>query len=266
MAFIILLLYITAIYIRPQEWVFAVYAWPMIDILAISTAFFLVWEISQSKKLFIITPQNTLVLCFLASIVLSHLSHTYAWGAIDSFLKFGRNVIMFFLFVNVLNSKSRLRISIWLIVLLTAILAIQGIYQYQHGFGWAGQPLVQQGKEYGIGRITWLGIFNDPNDLALTFVVAIGFLLSFIFGRTKFLAKIVSIPLASVLMYSLYLTNSRGGYLALAATGAFYFLRRMKNKFFAIIVGGALAFSVIVLGPDERQLFFPTNDNYFSPS
>ena len=251
MSFFFLLIYISAIYIRPQEWVPAVYAWPLIDILAIATAFFLMWQIAQTKRLIINTPQNILMLCFLGSIVLSHVAHTYAWAAYDSFLKFGRNVIMFFLLVNVLDSKNKLRISIWLIVLLTVVLAMQGIYQYRNGFGWAGQPLVQQGTEYVIGRITWIGIFNDPNDLALVFVVAIGFLLSFIFGSTKFLVKIAGIPLISILMYSLYLTNSRGGYLALTATTAYYFLRRIKNKLFALIIGGISVISIIMLGPSR---------------
>lgn len=251
MAFISLLLYITATYIRPQEWLPAVYGWQLINILAISTAFFLVFDVIQTKKLFITLPQSILIICFWASIVLSHLSHTYAWGAYDSFLKFGKNVIMFLLFVNVLNSENKLKISIWVIVILTVILGIQGIYQYWHGFGWAGQPLVQQGTKYGIGRITWVGIFNDPNDLALAFVVAIGFLLSFIFGDTRFITKIASIPLTGVLMYSLYLTNSRGGYLALSATLTLFFLRRMKNKILALTVGGMLVASVIVLGPSR---------------
>jgi hypothetical protein len=60
MSFISLLLYIAAIYIRPQEWVPAFSGLPLIDILAIATAFFLIWEISQNRKLFIVTPQNML--------------------------------------------------------------------------------------------------------------------------------------------------------------------------------------------------------------
>jgi O-antigen ligase len=248
MSFISLLLYIAAIYIRPQEWVPAFSGLPLIDILAMATAFFLVWEISQNKKLFIVTPQNMLVVCFLGCIVLSHVAHTYAWGAWDSFLKFGRNVIMFFLFVNALNSKNKIRIAIWFMLLLTIILAIQGIYQYQHGYGWAGQqPILDRGNL----RITWVGIFNDPNDLALAFVVAIGFLLSFLFGNTRFFAKIVSVPFMGILMWSLYLTNSRGGYLALAATSAYFFMKKVKNKFLAIVIGGLLAFTVIIVGPSR---------------
>jgi O-antigen ligase len=250
MAFITLLLYIVTIYLRPQEWVYAIYGWPVIDILAITTAFFLVWEIAQTKKLRILEPPNMLLLAFLGCVVLSHVARTYAWGAWDSFLKFGRNVVMFFLFVNTLNSPRKIKIVIWLIILLSVVLAIQGIYQYTHGFGWAGQPLI---LDRDMLRTTWVGIFNDPNDLALAFVVAIGFLLAFIFGKTNIFAKIISVPLVVVLLYSLYFTNSRGGYVALAATTAYFFLRKFKNKFLAVIVGGLLAFAIVIVGPSRMS-------------
>jgi hypothetical protein len=48
--------------------------------------------------------------------------------------------------------------------------------QIRDGFGWAGQlPVIQGGKLTPlITRITWVGIFGDPNDMALTFVIALG--------------------------------------------------------------------------------------------
>ena len=245
MAFITLLLYIFVIYIRPQEWVPAVYGWQLVDGLAILTVLFVALRASQTRRLVLSTPQNLLLLGFLVTIVLSHLSHTYFWGAYNSFITFSKHVIMFFLFVNVLDSEKKLKISLWFIILLTVIMAIQGIYQFNNGFGWAGQPLTKT------GRITWIGIFNDANDLALALVMAIGFLLAFIFSRSGIFPKILSISLLAVLFNALYLTNSRGGYLALAATMAFYFLRKFRNKIIAILIGGAFIFAIFVLGPSR---------------
>lgn len=253
MSFITLLLYITAIYIRPQEWVFAVYGWPLITILAIATIIFLLFSSFRNRNFRVIEPQSILLIVFLGCVALSHLMHfkPYFGGAWDSFIKFGPNVIMFLLFVNILNSAKRIKISIWLIIILTVILAMQGMYQFKHGLGWAGQPLVQAEEGKSLGRITWIGIFNDPNDLALAFVVAMGFLLSFIFGKTKLIIKIVSIPLIILIGQALYLTNSRGGYLALAATSVYYFLRRFRNRFIAITVGLVLAAFVLSVGPSR---------------
>ena len=223
----------------------AIYGWPLIDILAILTAFSLLFKMSQTRKLLITTPQCLLLFGFLASIVLSHLSHTYFWGAYDSFLKFSKLVIMFLLFINVLDSEKKVKISLWFIVILTVVIAIQGIYQFQNGFGWAGQPLTKS------GRITWIGVFNDANDLALALVMAVGFLLAFVFGKTKIFYKIISFSLFALLLYSLYLTNSRGGYMALAGTVLFYFLRKFRNKIIGISVGVVLVLTLFILGPSR---------------
>ncbi len=258
MAFIALLLYISASYIRPQEWVPAVYNWPLIDILAILTAFSLLFKTSQTRKLLLTTPQCSLLLGFLATIVLSHLSHTYFWGAYDSFIKFSKTVIMFILFINVLDSGKKVRVSLWFIVILTVIMAVQGIYQFQHGIGLAGQPLGES------GRITWIGVFNDSNDLALALVMATGFLLAFVFGKTKILYKIISFSLLTILLYSLYLTNSRGGYVALAGTVLFYFLRRFRNKFIGIPIGVVLVLILFALGPSRLSTISASDESAYA--
>lgn len=257
MAFIALLLYIFAIYIRPQDWIPAVYGWQIIDALAILTAFFLILRTGQNKKLLLTTPQCLLLFGFLATIVLSHLSHTYFWGAYDSFIKFSKTVIMFFLFINVLDSEKKLKISLWLIVILTVIMAVQGVYQFQHGIGLAGQPLEKS------GRITWIGVFNDSNDLALALVMAIGFLLAFVFGKTKILYKIISFSLLTILLYSLYFTNSRGGYMALGGTILFYFLRNFKNKFIGIPIGVVLVLILFVLGPSRLSTISASEESAY---
>lgn len=257
MAFFTLLLYITCIYLRPAEWILAMYGWQIIDWLAIITAFFIILESAKSKKIILMTPQNFLLLGFLGTIVLSHLSHAYFWGAYDSFIKFSKTVIMFFLFVNVLDSGKKLKVSLWFIVFLTVILAIQGIDQFKNGFGWAGQPLSKT------GRINWIGIFNDANDLALALVMAIGFILAFIFGRVKMISKIISISLLGILLYALYLTNSRGGYLALGATVFFYFLRKFRKKIFAAIIGGIAILLIFAHGPSRLSMISASEESAF---
>ncbi|MFA5143025.1 MAG: O-antigen ligase family protein [Candidatus Omnitrophota bacterium] len=251
MSFILLLLYISAIYIRPQEWVSAIYGWPLINILAILTAICVFFEAGMKQRLRLKEPHMVLLLAFLGAIAMSHLSHAYFGGAWESVLKFSANVIMFFLFINVLDSEKKIKIAIWFLILLTLILAAQGIYQWHNGIGWAGQPILQcsdEGRDI-IRRITWVGIFEDPNDLALALVVAAGFLVSFIFSKANILLKIISAIALAVLMQALYYTNSRGGYLAMAATVGFFFLLRMKNKILASVIGGILAFAVIIVGP-----------------
>ncbi len=265
MSFIFLLLYIVAIYIRPQEWVPAIYAWPLIYILAITTAVCLFFEATTRGWARIKEVPNMLLLAFFGCVLMSHISHMYFQGMVDSFNKFLPNVIMFFLFVNVLTTERRIKITIWFIILLSVILALQGIHQWNTGIGWAGQPIVQQNDvERGImQRINWIGIFNDPNDLALALVVAAGFLASFIFSKINVALKAISGLLLAVLMQALHYTNSRGGYLAMAATVGFFFLLRMKNKISALIIGGILGFVVIIVGPARMSQISATESSAF---
>jgi len=252
MSFISLLLYIIAVYLRPQEWLPAMNGWPLIYILTITTAIFVILETPKRKQTHLTAPPNLLMLGFLGCILFSHISNGYLQGTIDSFNDFAPNVVMFFLFVNILTTERKIKIAIWLIIILTVILAIEGIQQHYKGIGWAGQTpyLDKERQEF---RIRWIGIFNDPNDLALVFVIGIGFLMSFLFGKLNFLIKVTSIIMLFTIGYALFYTNSRGGFLALSAMILFIFLRRMKNKLLSLSLGGLLAFIVILFGPSRMS-------------
>ena len=250
MAFILLLLYIVTIYIRPQEWIQAVYGWPLIDILAIATAVCLLFKIGARGFTHIKKAPNMLLFAFFGCVLMSHISHIYVQGTIDSFTKFAPNVIMFFLLVNTLVTEKRIKTAIWLIIILTFILGIEGILQYYRGYGWAGQTPILAREAY---RIRWIGIFNDPNDLALLYVVGASFLIAFIFGNTNILVKLISVSMLAIIGRALYYTNSRGGFLAMAASIGIYFLFRLKNKFLAFLIGSIMAFSIVVIGPSRMS-------------
>lgn len=252
MSFIFLLLYISAIYIRPQEWVRQVYGWPLINILAIATAVCVFIEAGFRERLRAKEPQMLLLLAFLGSIAMSHIAHTYFWGMWDSVVKFSSNVIMFFLFINALNSERKIRMAIWFIILLTVVLAVQGIDQYEKGIGWAGQEIMTQTNEKTgevTRRITWVGIMSDPNDLALTYAVAVGFLIALIFGKTGLPVKLIGIPCIAVMLKALMLTASRGGKVTLGACVSFYVLSRFRNRKFAIAIGLILLAVILFVGP-----------------
>lgn len=248
MAFISLLIYIIVIYLRPAEWIPAFYGWQLLDILAIATIFFWVFVGTGSRIKFVKVPQNIFMFGFLGALVVSHLTHFYFHGALSAFIDFSKTVIMFFLIVNLVNSTKKFKITIGLLIILTLILAVQGIMQYRTGFGLAGQPLVEG------GRITWIGIFNDPNDLALAFVIVVAILLTFLFGQSAFKLKIFTLPILATLLYAIYLTNSRGGMLSLMTTVFFYFARRSQRLLFGIIVGIIFVAAIFSFGPSRLAL------------
>ena len=207
---------------------------------------------SGSKTKFFQAPQTIFMFGFLCALVASHLRHLYfgSGGALTAFTDFSKTIIMYTLIANVVNSEKKFGVTIGLLTILTLILAIQGIMQHKTGYGWAGQPLLKG------GRITWIGIFNDPNDLALAFVIIVPFLLNAIF-ISPIRYKIISLPILGTLLYAIYLTNSRGGVLALLTAIFYYFFFYLKRKGHPILGIAIAVFFVAILfahGPSRMKM------------
>ncbi len=246
-----MLLYLFCLLIRPQEWMPGLQGLRVINGLALLTAYLLFIERLGFRKYdFVKVPQNYLMVGFFGSILMSHIVHTYLGGLMQAFSAFLVNFVLFFLVMNAVNTKQKYKITIWFFVILVFALVHQGMYQVINEFGWAGQPLTY---DYLTGefRINWIGIFNDPNDLALIFVVAIGMIIPFIFGRASFIQRIMSCVFFGYLIYGVYLTNSRGGLLALMATGLFYFYKKTGKWIWGVIIGGVFVMAVLAYGPSR---------------
>ena len=107
--------------------------------------------------------------------------------------------------------------------MLNVFLAFNGLLQVYEGAGIGSTAM--QTKE-GI-RIQGTGIFNDPNDLGMTLVMTLPFVLSaFISRPSRFFARLLALPALCVLLMACYYTNSRGTILGLGAVFAVYAYRR----------------------------------------
>jgi len=251
MSFFTTLLYLIVTFIRPQEWVPALRNLPLVYWLAIGIIVFLISErFTAKKEVFIHVPQNGLMFGLFFSILMSHVVHSYFEGLLFSFNEFIVVFILFFILLNSLNTERKFKIALWVMVFLIFLLVPQGIYQLKNGYGWAGQDLAIDYTRDEV-RITWIGIFQDPNDLALTFMMAIGVLVSFLFGKVSFLQRLVSFPLLGALLYGMYLTNSRGGYVALMTTCLFFFIRRTRRFVLGGIIGALAVAGIIAFGPSR---------------
>lgn len=85
------------------------------------------------------------------------------------------------------------------------------------GIGWTGEEL-SQGT-----RITYIGIFNDPNDLAMYFIMCIPLMFYLMRHTELVLMKVTYFSLIIGLHYGVFLTNSRGGLVGLLTLGLCYF-------------------------------------------
>ncbi len=191
---------------------------------------------------------------FAAAIVLSHVSHVYVGGAINSINLFLPSITGFFLIICFVDSRKRTNTLILLLIILTTFLAYEGWLQSTTGFSHGGLEPIFENKttvddeSVKMPRIRWYGVFNDPNDLGLALVLAVPFLLNMLLQR-RFILPLVTLPVISI---SMYYTNSRGTVLAgLVAIGSYLVVR--YRSVYGALAGGSFAIILFLFGPSRMS-------------
>jgi hypothetical protein len=262
-----LLLFTAILFIRPQEWVQGMMGWPILDYVAgFALVAWLGYLISSDWKMRD-APQNFLMLGLLVAVVMSHVRHTYLWGLIESFQSFSKVVLMYFLVASTLNSPRRIRGFFLVMVLGCLFMSTHGILQAHTGIGFGvgelSEPMLQPvepgagefmplGTEQGIMRVRAFGIFHDPNDLSLMLVAVMPFLIVKLLDREApaFMRLMALLPLP-LMVYCVYLTNSRGGWLALLVIVVVYAFTHVRKKSLGIVLALGLIPAVFFLGPSR---------------
>jgi O-antigen ligase len=174
------------------------------------------------------SPISVCVLGLQVAVVLSHLLSPlhffFIWGARWSAFKFFKILVYYFLLVGLVTTPRRLRR--FLVALALMIFALIGIaLLHYHGIIYVPTLSILQSVQFneqtGLQEVTIrlqsLGIFNDPNDLAMILVVGMVICLYLRgYRRSGILGFLWLIPVG-ILGYGLYLTKSRGGFLGLLA-------------------------------------------------
>lgn len=225
-------LYLIAAYIRPQDFMLFMLGFPVVDVIAGATIFIGLLSL-MSKKRPVALPQNYLIILFLLAIFLSNIINDHPDAAVEQFIFFLKRAAIFFMLLFIINSSQKLKWIINFIVLLTVFLVIQAVYQSIHGIGLAGQPLMPGYEDI---RVTWIGMWNGPNVLCLLFVIALPFTLEFAFGPYSILWRLINLFFTAILSYGVYLTNSRGGFIAFLTIIPLYFWNRFKKIYIIIII------------------------------
>lgn len=214
--FLLILLYVILTIIRPQDYLPALAGVPLLSgVLALA---FLCWLGSSSKTF--AAPHFILLPAFMLAVMVSQVANGWVGGAIDQLRQFGPNVVAFFILASaVAVSRQHMRTTLMVFTLCALVLAAHGVDQAQHGIGWTGVGLAED------GRIQYVGIFHDPNDLGMLFVTVLPMAV-YLSGEGGGLRRIFWLSGAALLLYGIYLTNSRGAMLAVLVVGGGYTWRR----------------------------------------
>jgi O-antigen ligase len=129
------------------------------------------------------------------------------------------------------------------VCLFAALLMVHNGHVQQTAYQGAGWALGTYSVGYinlGERRITYLGFFNDPNDLGMFLVMNIPFAIYF-YKKSQAVSKILMFAVLAALFYGIYLTGSRGTMLGAGALIAVYFI--------VMNAGPKLFITIVVLAP-----------------
>ena len=252
MAYFFLLVYVLVLMVRPQEWIpllqGQILGFGILDFVVAAILVTWVVSIRGRKVTWKEPPQNFLMLGLFLAALMSHVRHTFLAAFIQTFADFGKIVLLYFFIVTLVNTPKRVKRFIACVVIGTLLMAAHGIFQAHWGYGLGGQlPTTVQ----GVTRIRAFGFFNDPNDLALILVAMIPFLMTTVVSRFQNMGKRALSTLALIpVLYAVYLTNSRGGWLALGAMGlAFLYLNFSKKL--ALVLAVIMFAALVAMGPSR---------------
>jgi O-antigen ligase len=251
MAFLAFVFYLVFTLIRPQEFVPALAETPVVMYALIVTAVLLLFE--KNKR--IEGPPGYMLIGLTLVIAMSSAVNGWLGGAVlfaSNFLSTA--VLPFFVIAMVVNSYKRAVYTFLIMTISAVVMVSNGITQRlsEDGIGWAGVPWSQG------SRITYLGVFNDPNDLSMFLLIALP--LTFVLLKhAGFFLRIVVWASAAMMVLGVYLTNSRGGVLGLLAlAGAWAWQKYGAAK--SIVLGllmTPMAFFVLArfraIDPDESS-------------
>jgi putative inorganic carbon (hco3(-)) transporter len=222
--FPLILFYVVLTIVRPQEYITALIGLPVLPVVLVLA--FAAWIASGTRTPR--APQFLILIAFFMVLMTSEAVNGWLGGIKDQLGKFGPVVLTFFMIATACNTQKRILMLMAVMVLCATVLSLHGIGQARTGMGWTGIPLGED------GRIQYVGIFNDPNDLGMLFVSVFP-MACLLCKRAGFFGKLLWLACILTLLYGVYLTNSRGAMLGvLTVIGAYIWYRR------GVVVAGVL--------------------------
>ncbi len=246
-AFALLLVYVSLLFLRPQEWFRPLYGARVVLPVAVLTIGMTLLAFAQRRESRLITvPQDWLMLGLFGAILMSHVAHTYFAAFVSHFQDFGRIVLLYFLIVLLVTRLNRLKAIVFILILGALVMSWHGILQAHRGYGFGGL------EPRHADRVIWVGFFDDPNDLALMLVAILPFLFSKVIARRALLpTRALSAAACVPIIYTVYLTNSRGGWLAFGVMVGIFIIMHLKQRKIALIMAGLAFWAFLAVGPDR---------------
>lgn len=239
--FLVLLAYVVVLYLRPQEYVPGLIETPLVP--ALLSSAFLAWALVQPKNFE--ASQHRLMLALLAVIFVSDALPDGIGVAVAGTLDFLPTVLLFYIVATSIDTIARFRGLVLVVTVVIGVIALHGIKQAasDDGIGWTGAAMVND-------RITYLGFFNDPNDLSMAFLMALPLTIWLSVTQAPGLLRWGARGVIVLTLWATYLCNSRGSILGILAMAAMYAIRRY-GWFRSLLVMPVVLVPLLLLAPSR---------------
>ena len=202
---------------------------------------------------------NCLILLLVVAAAVSPLAHGNVYDARMAIAVVAKVAVLYLLVLALVDSPSRLRITLGMIVAFVLAMTVIAILQYHGvihlpGLGHVERHSIDPATSQATVqvRLCGIGLFNDPNDLSLVLVTSIivcGYFLTS--HREKSSAAWLLLAPLLLFAYALYLTHSRGGMVS-AAAGLLVFLCTRIGVRNALALASLVLPLLFILGPWGR--------------
>ena len=251
---VILGLYLTVYYLRPQNWFTYLLDYRLQFYLGIIGFIVIIFHYLTIKKIDLkekTDSYNIIFLAFIIVLIFSKILTGWLGGSVAVFYLMLPTIVGFYLVSITCTTISRWDNVVFYLILLTSFISLQACIQIQTGTAIGGlEPALRAGLDEDGNRILtpqarWWGILRDPNDMGMALTAVLPFLFDKI-HQTKilYLAPLI------LTFAAIYFTNSRGTILGtLVAIGLFYVLRKRSLK--GLIMAAIIGVLVLAMGPSR---------------
>ena len=233
LCFKLLLLFVVFLYAIPAQ------LFPQLEVLhpaqviAISALVLLVLEKLTLKQSFVLGwPEGYLLLAFVGAAMLSTFTAFWPLRAYEASLDLLRIVMAYFLIVNTVVTKKRLRAFLFAMVVGGLFPALGTLNGYMHG------DLVEGTRAH------WIGVFANPNELAYILVMLVP-LAAALSGGARFAVRMMLWTAIGLYVAAIYLTFSRGSLIGLLGVVTLITIRQrgiLLKVVMGLLLAGGLAF------------------------
>lgn len=205
------------------------------------------WFISDTEKKLFRTPIDKYFALFFVMFVISTRNAGWLYYTLEMVTETFKIALIYWFIITIVNSEERLKVATWTIVLLMSVVGLMGVLQ-TYGYDITGAGMYWASDKQ-VWQIKGVGLFDNPNDMAYSVVLIVPFVIGLFLVSSNLLVKLSAVVIFFIATYCIFLTNSRGGYLALCmscVTWVYFWIssRNLRRMAFVLgLIGVIAAFS-----------------------